>query len=313
MIGGGGMLQLQNIKTNYNFQEAEWKIEGELIKTERGLKRIIKWANKDEATWHVKWRDQLFFRTNLLTDRMLQTIHGERVQMFGDGWITLHDEVTSLFSYQKFEKKMGEFLGKYYSNSFQMDVSKLKMKEYSMTTFPKTHLKQLEFMKKRKNDSLIASLRKEGLLRLWKAEKLAEKHEEVPLPIICSIKSLEQGRAVNENFFWQHECTSLEKGFRSLKIVLSQWLQRFGEKSLLLLLTEIDKFFAIKKTYHLPFMIECLLPWELIEYVEQVNQIDNEEDLEKCIEKLKNEWENNRKLLKVLNEWLNVKEERVPL
>lgn len=305
------MVLLQHIQSSHSFKEVKWEVEGELVFTERGLRRIVKWPHKDLAMWHLQWRDQLYERTKCLTDRMLQTVHGERVQLFADGWITLHDEVTSLFSYQASEKEIGRFLGLYYSNETKIDSMFIAIDEYSMNTFQKELLTKPEYVEDENFDELVDSLRKESLIRYWKAEKLFEDQKENSFPIVCPIRSLDQGRMINGVFFWQHPQGNPEKGYRSLKLFLSQWLQRFGEGSLFLLLTEMEKYFSLKENHGIFLSIECLLPWEMIDYLKQIKDARSEEEKAIWKERLTYQWENNRALLKALNKWLQVTEKKV--
>ncbi|MBU9721939.1 MULTISPECIES: hypothetical protein [Bacillaceae] len=308
------MISLSTLVQSYGFKHADWEVEGEVLKTEKGLKRISYWADQDQVLWHIKWRDHLADKTGYLTNRMIQTLNGERMILTDEGWLTLHDNVTSLFPYKDREGEFGKFIGQYFSlnieepGDYHDPVNMDRINNHLKYPINQGFSEEIQ--------PFIERLRKEALLRLSKAKRLREESfgEEATalIPVVSPIFSLDQGKIVFEKLYWQHGTERPEKGYRSLQIILSQWLQRYGKKSLYTLLYEIDKHFPLKKNHFKNLLADCLTPWEFTLFLEQIQKIDDPNQMEVLKEKLTFQWEESRQLVKALSEWFDLTREKVP-
>ncbi|UCZ52122.1 hypothetical protein LGQ02_14880 [Bacillus shivajii] len=303
------MLSLVDIQDSYGFKRASWKVEGDLIETEKGLKRIIIWSDEKKLRWHLMWRDELSKRTECLCNRMIQTKVGERVLLTNAGWVTIHDEVTTLFSYKGREKDFGEFLGKYYSSKISgIDV------ELSDETFNK-HARQWSNLNSRyhfpkENRFLLKKLQREAAKRLDVAHTIIEKQDMPVPPIVSPIRSLNQGKNVFEKLYWENRSLPPEKGYRSLRLVLLQWLQRYGPDSVRTLLKYVDQHFPLKKVHGTALLVECLSPREFILFLQQIES-GSPESFKVAYEELKRQWDTTCELVKLVSEWADLSREKV--
>ncbi|MDQ0256491.1 hypothetical protein J2S74_003911 [Evansella vedderi] len=304
------MLSLEYLQECYGFNHSKWKINGEILDTEKGVKRLTNWTEEKRVRWHVQWRDQLAEKTGCLTNRMIQTIHGERIILSDAGWVTLHDEVTSLFSYKNRENEIGAFFGRYFSLGMQ-DVDTEINDPYANNKL-KIYLQQ-SFLTKNSTEEMrfLEGIRRESRLRYNKAKEIKEKAGGKQEPIVAPIRSLDQGKVVYGQFYWTNLKGRPEKGYGSLRNVLTEWLQRYGQTSLFSLLNEIDKEFSLKGYHGKNLLAECLTPWEFLEYVMKTRDVHEKDELLVWKEKLTYQWEASRLLVKALGEWLDVAQEKV--
>ncbi|MBU9710987.1 hypothetical protein [Evansella tamaricis] len=307
------MLRLETIKESYGFKEVTWEVDGKILKTEKGLKRLSHWTEKDNMEWHINWRDRLAEKTGCLTDRMIQSLYGERKFLSDVGWYTLHDEVTSPFSYQNREKEMGIFFGHYFSTKIEDDHQNLHIDVMNLERMS-DQISKPSTAKNNHSTSFIEGLRRESINRLLKAKRLWKEGQQAggEPPIVTPIDSLDQGKNVFEKLFWQHGTGRPEKGYRSLKIVLSQWLQRYGRNSLYKLLNELDKQLSLRELHAKALLAECLTPREFIQFMNEMKDVKDQQQIEKCKENLSYQWEESLKLVKALSEWLDLTREKVP-
>ncbi|ADU31364.1 hypothetical protein [Evansella cellulosilytica] len=304
------MVSLHDIQQSYGFNQAQWKVNGELLSTEKGMKRVTLWPDEKLARWHAQWRDRLAEKTGVLTNRMIQTAQGERILLTEAGWITLHDEVTSLYSFQDQEKQFGFFLGQYFT--LEMDEFHIDFEEPIVTEETKKKLyMQIPHYKDNKDARFLEAIRKESLLRLSKANSLKEQGDNVIEPVVAPVHSLDQGKIVFEGLHWTHNNGKPEQGYRSLRLILSEWLERYGQASLFKLLDEVDNYFPLNNKHGQNLLVDCLIPWEFITFLSSVKNVDDAEEMAMWKEKLSYQWESSRKLVKAIVEWLDVTRERV--
>ncbi|WP_088033168.1 hypothetical protein [Evansella clarkii] len=300
------MLRLDAVLESYGLKEGKWKIAGSLLETEKGLKRIHVWTDKALLNWHISWRDQLAENTGCLTDRMIQTVRGERMSLCDEGWITVHDEVSSPFSYKNKEKETGRFFGKYYSLKVE---DKQTVKDHAY--FPDFNAEILDRKahtgKHDKNGEFVEAVRKEALMRYQKAKRLNEKADPAPVPFVCPVLSLNQARLVYEKMYWVNSTEKPESGYRSLSRMLGEWLKHQGEKSLFAMLDEMDSYFPLKNKHGVHLLTECLLPWEFADFIEA----GENQSFGARRKVLAERWETSRALVKALSKWLDVTREQV--
>ncbi|MDG5786884.1 hypothetical protein QA612_05215 [Evansella sp. AB-P1] len=304
------MLSLYELLDSYGFKNGKWKVNGELLETEKGLKRLILWTNEKDARWHIHWRDKLSEKTDCLTNRMIQTIHGERMILCDAGWITLHDEVSSLFPFRSREKEFGAFLGKYFSmemDEFGVDINDPLLQEESLN-YP---MKQIGNRIQKSELHFFEAIRKESLIRLAKAKSIQEEHAKVKTPVVAPILSLDQGKLIFEKLYWQHTNHNPERGYRSLRTILSEWLQRYGQSSFFALLNEINNHFPLSQEHGKKLLADCIAPWEFIEFIQHIQTLNDPNEYAVWKEKLTYQWEASRELVKALNKWLDVTREKV--
>ncbi|SDZ04832.1 hypothetical protein SAMN05421736_105219 [Evansella caseinilytica] len=298
------MLRIQDILNSYGFKQGKWMVNGELLDTEKGKKRLVLWPEEKLARWHIQWRDRLAKTTGCLTNRMIQTVNGEKMLVTDSGWITLHDEVTSLFSYQNKEKEAGKFFGKYYSvemDDFELEVAEPVFKDEKLQ-YLKLPIKQSMFFEK---------LRREALLRFSKAQRIKAELNNVSIPVVAPIRSLDQGKLVFEKMYWLNGNTKPERGYGPLKTVFSEWLHRYGRASFFFMLDELDPHFSLKTDSGQQLLADCLLPWEFVDYMEKATQVKDREEEASLKEQLIFQWELSRELVEALSQWLDVSREKV--
>ncbi|MCD8509342.1 MAG: hypothetical protein LRY73_05295 [Bacillus sp. (in: Bacteria)] len=307
------MLNLEHLKDCYGLKQANWKVTNELLETDKGLKRLINWTDEKKVRWHIHWRDQLAQKTNCLTNRMIQTIHGERMLLTDAGWVTLHDEVTSLYSYKKREKEMGMFFGKYFS----MDMTEVEIEVHAPNTENLGEVLKSPISKDQlvepEHKRFVESLRRESLKRFYIAMEMKDKEAGKREPVLAPIKRLDEGKIVYGKLFWATSHENPEKGYGSLRNVLTEWLQRYGQTSLFQLLDEMDSYFPIKDHHGKSLLAECLLPWEFLDFKEKSMSATAEDEFLVWKEQLTYRWEASRALVVAIDEWLDVTRKKVKL
>lgn len=303
------MLSIDHLKDCYGFKQAKWKVINKVLETDKGLKRLVNWTDEKNVRWHVLWRDQLAENTSCLTNRMIQTINGERILLTDAGWVTLHDVVTSLYSYKKREKEMGLFFGKYFTMDIPLeaDVHDPSTNMESILTQPLS----LNITKENKHVRFFEGIRKESLHRYKLSSTIIAKDTGKKVPVVAPIESLDEGKIVYGKLYWANSAKKPEKGYGSLRNVLTEWLQRYGQSSLFQLLDEIDKYYPMKDYHGQGLLAECIMPWEFIEFVEKAKAAKEEEEFLVWKERLSYRWEATRALVKALDEWLDVTRKKV--
>ncbi|MFA9555974.1 hypothetical protein ACERII_01515 [Evansella sp. AB-rgal1] len=304
------MLSISKIQESYGFKHSKWKVNGELLDTEKGIKRLILWSDEKNARWHLQWRDSLWIKSGSLTNRMLQTVKGQKMLLSESGWITLHDEVSSLFPYKGREKEFGKFIGLYFSQDlkeFETEIYDPILDEESLDYAKK----QISTTIRKKEIRFLEAMRKESLFRLSKATRVKGKNNHLKEPVVAPIRTLDQGKIVFEKFYWHNITGKPERGYHSLKTVLSEWLQRYGQNSLFLLLNEIDKYFPLKQEHGQQLLANCLAPWEYIDFIDKIKDLDNLTEVQVWKEKLSYQWEASRALVQALDEWLDATRKKV--
>lgn len=303
------MLNLVDIQESFGFKEATWKIEGELINTEKGLKRVIVWSDERKLSWHMLWRDELCKKTECLSNRMIQTKMGDRVLLTNAGWITVHDEITTLFSYKGLEKEFGEFLGKYFSN--KVSTRDVEISDVTLNTRSE-HWKLLASQHHfpEEHRFVLKQLQKESQRRLESVNHLSNKYEWPIPPVVSPIQSLNQGKLVFEKLYWENRSLMPEKGYHSMKVVLVEWLQRYGKTSLRNLLTAVNAHFPVEGEHGIALLAECLLPREFLLFLKQYGAA-GEQSFSVAYEELKRQWNTSCQLVNIVSEWVDLSREKV--
>ncbi|WP_096435961.1 hypothetical protein [Alteribacter populi] len=303
------MIEIEKLNAAYGFETGEWIQKGEKLKTERGNKIVRFWDQQQVMNWHIQWREAFDNQGVCLTNRMIRTVDGDMAFLYSEGWLTLHDEVTSLFSYQNKEAILAEFVRGILHVGTKMDDSCA----HNPTL---TEEKIVDCLKEctTNQDPIVVNILKktldEAVTRFQKAEKLT-----LPLKtkaiVIDPLFSLDAGKEIYGQLFWEFQGSQPEKGYKSLAYFLSDCLQRLGSKSFKQLLTSLEKVEGFRDKTAICLLREALMPWDFIESVDRINKAVNQEKSYVYLEAMYRQWEASRAFVTVLSQWLDGKREKV--
>ncbi|MBB5174412.1 hypothetical protein [Texcoconibacillus texcoconensis] len=302
------MIRLETLKEAYGLTEARWASEGHLLTTDRGDKRLETWTDTELLRWHTKWRHDVNKRCSSLLNRMIHTQQGEEAMIVPGGWLTVHDEITSLFSYQGKEEQAGELFAAMLKTGEDRDDTLVESSRFS---FSERDVDQLPSSSlDRFGRDVFQKLAKEAKNRLDKANQLLEKVE-YKEPVIDPIQSLSQGREVFQHLYWVGTTERPEPAFRSFRRLFSEWIQKYGEESLFRLLDAIDRMYPISEEVQQRLLAETLKPYEFEECVRQLEKSSEQEEASIYFESLNKEWDEARSLLEHLQSWMAKRRELI--
>ncbi|PYZ97322.1 hypothetical protein CR205_01590 [Alteribacter lacisalsi] len=305
------MAELEQLKAAYGFDKAEWIVKGEKLSTEKGIKVLRRWENNQLMNWHIQWREAVDNRGVCLTNRMIRTMDGDMAFLDLQGWLTLHDEVTSLFSYEGREHELAELTWAAITVGLKMDGADLKRPFLSEQEI-------VDAVRKlpARTDPVVMSIMKktlsEAVSRLEKADRLT-RLEESRLPVIDPFTGMAQGREIYGQLFWTFSGRFPEKGLRSAASFMKECCSSFGKERFTTFLESLDNSGVFDEDIYLEILREALVPWEFLGTVEQIGKA-GPEDPEKAyllLEAMYREWEQSRAFVLVLSEWLDGKREKV--
>ncbi|TMW71607.1 hypothetical protein [Alteribacter natronophilus] len=305
------MGELEHLKAAYGFTKGDWIVPGEKLNTERGIKVVRRWANTQLMNWHIQWRESVDNRGLCLINRMIRTADGDMALLDTKGWLTLHDEVTSLFSYENRERDAAALVA-------GAAAVGMKMKGTDAKRPVMTEKCLLDAVKKLPSDtdpvvmSIIKKTLTEAVARLGKAETLPAMAEE-DLPVMDPFTGLAQGREVYGQLFWTFSGREPEKGFRSMAGFLKEYSGAAGKKGLIVFLDEIDSFEVLSEEHYLEILREALVPWEFIRTADKIEKAGakNPEKAYLLLEEMYKEWEQSRSFVLAFSEWVDGKREKV--
>ncbi|MBM7096568.1 hypothetical protein JSY36_12505 [Bacillus sp. H-16] len=302
------MVEIEQLKAAYGFHTAEWVIPGETLKTERGVKTIKWWENHHLMNWHIQWREALDNRGVCLTNRMIRTKDHEMSFLCSEGWMTLHDEVTSLFSYQGREDELAALIEGVINTGYTMDSRYAANEELTEKTITEAVGELPDSV-----DPIVVSILKktmdEAITRYKKAERLPVSQLE-KLPVIDPLAGLDNGKEIFGQLFWSFPGKAPEMGYRSISFFLRDYLAAYGKVCFERLLESLDESKTFDEAIVIRVLKEALLPWDFVDAVKEISGKKGEEASE-LLEKMYQTWEQSRALVTALSTWFDGKREKV--
>jgi hypothetical protein len=307
---GATMDMINLLENEYDLFGVRWKHEPHIVMTDFGEKRIRYWKEEQLLKWHGKWRDESSSGSGAVPDRMIRTRSGDIAVRDGEQWISLHDHSEALFGSFD-EKRWGEFIGNLLIAGVQEGEKK---EEWPLESCTLNIEKCLSGIKKFEdgNFHFLNTSLYEAEQRLVFAKSLKDKAQVKGLPLLERDISISNGKRIFQYLFYQGGDSWPVRGYLPIRKFLLEWLTHTSEASLKKLLSEIDLTFPLHSGNGLMLLREVVLPWEL---EEGLNQLQNS-SLEKMVQGMREFealWKENRKLLKIVTEWFDVNRRKVAL
>ncbi|WP_026690532.1 hypothetical protein [Alteribacter aurantiacus] len=303
------MVELEQIKGAYGFSVGEWIVPGETFRTEKGVKTIKWWENHHTMNWHIQWREALDNKGICLTNRMIRTKDHEMSFLCTKGWLTLHDEVTSLFSYQGREEELASLIAGVINTGYTMDWRDAKGTHLSEEVIKHAVVDLPETV-----DPIVQSILKktmdEAITRFKKAERLPVSSLE-KCPIIDPLGSVKNGKEIFGQLFWSFLGQTPEVGYRSITFFLREYVSVYGKESTNRLLTALKEEESFDDAIMMRLLKEAVLPWEFIKTVEKLRYVKTKEESTRLLEEMYDTWEQSRALVTTISTWLDGKREKV--
>lgn len=199
------MIELDHIEESYPFQDLRWVDEGRIIETNKGKKVLKFWLDEHILQAHILWREELTKQTGVLTDRMIQTSHGEKAIYTDAGWVTLHDVVEDPYPVWDHPNKIGAFLGRYITMPYGGGESggSLSLSEENIYSDRERLVQSLPV--RSVSHKLVDKLKDEALTRLEKVANVIEGNELTDTHHrVVSIYTLAQAKLVHGQLFWEN-------------------------------------------------------------------------------------------------------------
>ena len=302
---------LHQVMKEYNVTDVRLH-DKQVIYTSEGLKRVRFWKDKSLLEWHIAWREGCKLNPYVTTDRMIQTKNEEKAVNYEKGWLTLHDEVTTLSPMKDYEHLWGMLFGQMLRYGVETDVA---VDTISLQTPKKIEsyegLVSRVHMLTSQQKQLLRSSYVEAKGRVIKAEAVRNFCQDISLPLIDPILSPKQGKNVFQLLFWKGSDEKPEKGYFSFHLFLLKWLQQHGEESVIKLLDEINKVVDLKEKQGYLLLAECIFPYEYINLTKELHSRTTEMDTARMITKFQELWDSRRKLVLLLSNWLDRKRKQV--
>ncbi|WP_332689538.1 hypothetical protein [Halalkalibacter lacteus] len=285
------------LKENYQWQSVKFVNEA-LIETEQGRKRLRYWSDKALLDWHIEWRDRCSVTPYMLADRMIRNKDQEASISWKGGWLTVHDEVDQSAVVSQSETEIGKMIGAmvHYGVQSAVDVDSVPQKEpmyselYSHVPFLRDSHRQF-----------IAPLLMESEKRMKKAIALKASFKNETLPLLDPITTPKQAKKVYQVLIWFGTRQPPERGYYSLRMFLSEWLEKYGRESLEILLAGMYEDDRVTREQAILLCAECLHPYELDSLVMMLERNPRDTEIEEELQKITKEWERSKVLVQVIS------------
>ncbi|MBU8905063.1 hypothetical protein [Desertibacillus haloalkaliphilus] len=301
----------QLIEKEYELKITKWH-DDDLLETDAGKKRIYHWNDQQQLEWHIKWRESCRPTIDVMINRMIRTKSGATHISFEEGWVSLHDEVTTLYPMEGHEAKwallIGEMLasGKQWAEEFRESDAPI-MTSIEQITSKVDEIVQLDEVAR----LVLKRSCVEAKNRMAAAERLKKAEDDQPLPLMDPFVSLTQAKQIYNVMLWQATTKRPERGYRSIRLFLEQWLYENGEESLENLITVLHRHIDLTGQQGELILSECLQPWELDDCLKKLEETRTSAEGLAQFEVFQQRWETSRKLVLLLSRWIDNERKKV--
>lgn len=292
---------LTKLEEAYSLKEAKWIEMNRVVETDCGLKRIQYWEDEPLMRWHMNWRDDLGKNTPLLANRMIRTKAGDRAIKTENGWVTLQDEVYEPYSAARCETDWGKALAAMLQKGIETQkTSDIPFVQHSFSYDHWFH--KVRSNKDRQSPLMLKSL--SAVKQRWmQAKQIFDKVKDSDPPVTDPIQTLAQGRNLYGRLYWVGGTNHPERGYRSFRNFLLEWLEQTDTASLERLFDSIDETFSLQGDQGYLLLAECLMPWDLFDSGHGPNR--------EGTEMFRGKWETSRQLVLCFSGWLDKKRRKV--
>lgn len=285
------------LKQQYQWQDVKF-VNEELIETEQGKKRLCYWSDKALLDWHIEWRDGCSVTPYVLADRMIRNKEQEAALSWKEGWLTVHDEVADSPFVKARARDIGTMIGAMiqYGIATESPVETVLQDE---PTFRQLYMYVSHLSKEQQ--LLVTTLLNEAGIRMRKATALRKQLKDETLPLLDPIESIKQAKQVYQVLIWNGSTERPERGYRSLRIFLGDWLDTFGKEAFCELLGGMYLEERLTREQAILLLGECLKPYELDPLVILIKQNPSEREIEQTLEQATKEWEQAKHLVQMIS------------
>ncbi|PYZ93653.1 hypothetical protein CR194_10875 [Salipaludibacillus keqinensis] len=301
------MIELHHIESHFPFQQVEWLEKNKFINTERGIKALHLWTDEEQMKHHMQWRDRFAEHAGVLTDRMIQTVNGDKAIPIEAGWMTLHDVVDSSFPVSDYPEEMGQFLGNYVLVPIEETDPPVNQSKERISAFI-----DVPFPSSTPRFRVLEKMRKEARQREKKADGLARSVEvDGQMQRVLAIESFSQAKEIDGQLFWENKGTELKPSVDVLCSCLRKWVENYGEDRLDLVFNGLNESFPLKNENGLLLLSRLVYPTEYVEFASWFNKTRNDDEVEKRYVALSNQWDVSKKIVAKFVHWLEEAKEKV--
>ncbi|GAE30206.1 hypothetical protein [Halalkalibacter hemicellulosilyticus] len=290
------------LQENYNWRDVSY-MSNELVKTDKGLKRIRYWEDKQLLKWHISWRDHCSDTPYLLMDRMLRTRNQKPYAEHEDGYITAHDEVVDRYPISGQEPIIANTIVSFIQYGLKTEVN-IFPQRVSKCVYDHldSYIPYLREDQRMDCDFLI----REGEMREKKADALMELTDSTPLPYLDPMMSTDQMRSVAKVLYWVGTMEVPVVGYEHVARFFRHWYVEEGEQSCIKLMQGVVD--QLEREQLIQILAEMLKPYELNDW--QINVEDgtiDRETLEERFQLVKKEWDISKQLVHIMSKMIDKK------
>ncbi|WP_078391833.1 hypothetical protein [Shouchella patagoniensis] len=289
---------IELLKKRYGWEEAIIDQNG-LVQTNRGLKRIHYWYDSALMKWHIDWRDNCNVTPYVIMDRMLRTIDGSAYVQLDDCMVTVHDEIKDAYGQIGHEENWGCFLGRMIECGRKHNVKK----KWEKLQFEQLN-DRLKNVSKDHRDQINGFIR-EAQKRTTNVFKLIGDNE-VNMPVMDWLETPASGKGIFGVLVVNGSDQKPVEGYESLIRFLNKWLIAHGQESFHTLLDNMNRVAVLTKEEQRVLLAESLRVQELESLLHLVKE-DDEDEMEKLIQRTSRQWDETRLFVSNLATWLDGK------
>ncbi|WP_062047911.1 hypothetical protein [Bacillus sp. JCM 19034] len=281
------------LKEQYNWVEGRF-IDNDLIETDKGLKRIRYWSDKQLLDWHINWRDHCSDTPYLLVDRMLRTKEQQPFVSFEGAYVTVHDEIVEPFLIKGQESAVASALATFIHYGLKVESNR---EQHSSTHLEKELFTADHMFLETEGLTDYHFYRKEAIRREEKAAALLQTTKSTRLPTLDPILSVKQVRTTANVLYWVGTMDEPIKGYVGLDQFFREMFLQVGESSSRKLIEHLIE--KLDRNQAIQLLAEIVKPNEWNNWSQHV-ALDNSR-LAESFQRMQEQWEITKQLVQIIS------------
>ncbi|MFC4618157.1 hypothetical protein ACFO4N_05370 [Camelliibacillus cellulosilyticus] len=288
-------LPLNALRDHYPFGHVSLSEKENIIRTDRGLKRVCFWTDQRLFDWHIRFRKRLADE-GVPVNRMFVTTGGSPGLFFNGGILSVHDvleEPAALVGYEPMWSRAVAAILKVAETPVRAPLLPINAKDafedFSVILKQaKDQEGEVKLLKKCERDAL-------------KQHKLAvglKRRSVSSMPFLPRL-DLSDFKSFYRLLFWDVPQTEPQAGWKALAGFCRSWHQTAGAASLFKLLDDVDRHYPLRGTVIDHVFAEVVDPVEWTEAIQDLHR-GGRFDKDRFIQR----WDNRSRLAALIDEWI---------